>query len=132
MKRLESELLALPGAKKVAAEVTPVSEDKCAVMDLYEPYWRVDKASGVGGTTIRTHNEHGELTEGDPLVVKITTPPYESYVNLDYYSLDGGVVHMVPVPRIKANQAPPSYAATIGDLGEWTIAEPFVQNSWRC
>ena len=58
-------------------------------------------------------------------LVRITTPPYESYVNLDYYSLDGGVVHMVPGPRIEGNQAPPSYAATIGDLGEWIIAKPF-------
>jgi predicted Ser/Thr protein kinase len=123
-KRLESELLALPGAKKVAAEVTPVSDEKCAVMDLYEPYWRANQAAG-DATTIRTQNVHGDFTEGDPLVVKLTTPPYESYVNLDYYSLDGGVVHMVPGPRIEANQAPPNYTATIGDLGEWTVAEPF-------
>jgi predicted Ser/Thr protein kinase len=121
MKRLESELLALAGAKQVAVDVKPVSDDKCAVMDLYEPYWRGNKEA----TTIRTQNGSGELAEGDPLVVKITTPPYESFVNLDYYSLDGGVVHMVPGPRIKANQAPPNYAATVGDLGEWTIAEPF-------
>jgi hypothetical protein len=125
MTRLESELLALPGASKVAADVTPVSDDKCAVMDLYEPYWRGNQDAAEEGTTVRTQSKSGELTEGDPLVVKITTPPYESYVNLDYYSLDGGVVHMVPGPRIEANQAPPSYAATIGDLGEWTIAEPF-------
>ncbi len=124
VKQLESELLALPGATRVATDVTPVSAEKCAVMDLYEPYWRVNKAHGEA-TTIRTRNEHGELIEGDSLVVKITTPPYDSYVNLDYYSLDGGVVHMVPGPRITANQTPPSYAATIGDLGEWTIAEPF-------
>jgi len=124
VKRLESELRALPGAKKVAFDVTPVSDEKCAVMDLYEPYWRVNKATGEA-TTIRTRNASGEFTEGDPLVVSITTPPYESYVNLDYYSLDGGVVHMVPGPRIEANQAPPSYTATIGDLGEWVIAEPF-------
>jgi hypothetical protein len=124
IKRLESELLTLPGAKKVAVDVTPVSDEKCAVMDLYEPYWRINRDVG-DATTIRTRSEHGELTEGDPLIVKITTPPYESYVNLDYYSLDGGVVHMVPGPRIEGNQAPPSYAATIGDLGEWIIAKPF-------
>ncbi len=124
MKRLESELLTLPGAKKVAVDVTPVSDEKCAVLDLYEPYWRINEDAG-GATTIRTRSEHGELTEGDPLIVKITTPPYESYVNLDYYSLDGGVVHMVPGPRVEGNQAPPSYAATIGDLGEWIIAKPF-------
>jgi len=124
MKRLESELLALPGAKKVTADVTPVSEEKCAVMDLYEPYWRANKDAG-GATTIRTRSERGEFAEGDPLIVKITTPPYESYVYLDYYSLDGGVVHMVPGPRIEGNQAPPGYVATIGDLGQWIIAKPF-------
>jgi len=124
LKQLENELLALSGAKKVAIDVTPVSDEKCAVMDLYEPFWRVNKAAGEA-TTIRTRDEGGEFTEGDSLVVKITTPSYETYVNLDYYSLDGGVVHMVPGPRNEANQAPPGYAATIGDLGEWVIAEPF-------
>lgn len=122
--QLESKLLALPGAKNVVANVTPVSEEKCAVMDVYEPYWRMNRDKAEG-TSVRTRNQNGEFTEGDPLVVKITTPAYESYVNLDYYSLDGGVVHMVPGPRIEANQAPPNYTATIGDLGEWTIAEPF-------
>ncbi len=124
MKRLERELLALPGANKVSAEVQQVSDEKCAVIELYAPYWRVNKATDQG-TSIRTRSESGELSEGDPLVVKITTPPYESFVNVDYYSLDGGVVHLVPGPRIQANQAPANYAATIGDLGEWTIAEPF-------
>ena len=124
VKRLERELLSLPGARQVDTSLTPVSEDKCGALDLYEPYWRINKASGQG-TSIRTRADSGELTEGDPLVVQITTPPYESYVNVDYYALDGGVVHLVPGPRVQANQAPPNYAATIGDLGEWIIAEPF-------
>jgi len=124
LQQLENELLTLSGAKKVAIDVTPVSDEKCAVMDLYEPYWRVNKAASEAAT-IRTRDEDGAYIEGDSLVVKITTPSYETYVNLDYYSLDGGVVHMVPGPHIEANQAPPGYTATIGDLGEWVIAEPF-------
>jgi hypothetical protein len=124
VKRLERELLGLPGARKAAVDVTPITDEKCAVMELYEPYWRANEAAG-DRTTIRTRNEHDQFTEGDPLIVKITTPPYRSYVSLDYYSLDGAVVHMVPGPRIQGNQAPPGYTATIGDLGEWTIAKPF-------
>ena len=58
-------------------------------------------------------------------MVNITTPGYQSYVNIDYYVLDGSVVHMVPGPRARANQAPPNYAATIGNLGNWVIAKPF-------
>ncbi len=124
VKRLERELRSLPGAGQIDASLTPVSDDKCGVLDLYEPYWRINKASG-DGTSIRTRAESAEFIEGDPLVVQITTPPYETYVNVDYYALDGGVVHLVPGPRVQANQAPPNYAATIGDLGEWIIAEPF-------
>jgi hypothetical protein len=124
MQQIESDLLGLPGARRVSADLSRVSDEKCPVLELYEPYWRRNQQSGRE-TSIRTRNATGELVEGDPLVVKITTPPYESFVNLDYYSLDGGVVHMVPGPRVEGNQAPPSYAATIGDLGEWRVAEPF-------
>lgn len=124
MKNLERALLALPGARKVSAEVTPVSAEKCGVLDVYEPYWRTNQRAGAV-TSVRTRGANAELTEGDPLVVRITTPPYESYVSLDYYSMDGGVVHMVPRPRMQSNQVPASYSATVGDLGEWIIAEPF-------
>jgi len=123
-KALERELRGLPGAGRVEASLVRVSDQACAVLDLYEPYWRANKMSGQG-TSIRTRAESGELTEGEPLVVQITTPAYDSYVSVDYYSLDGGVVHLVPGPRVQANQAPANYAATIGDLGEWVIAEPF-------
>lgn len=124
VRRLERELLALPGAKKVATQITPVSDEKCGVLDLYERYWRANEAAGEV-TTIRTQNANANFVEGDPLVVKITTPSYPSYVNLDYFSLDGGVVHMVPGPLVEGNQAPPNYTATIGDLGQWTITKPF-------
>ncbi|HZX30260.1 MAG TPA: DUF4384 domain-containing protein, partial [Rhodocyclaceae bacterium] len=66
-----------------------------------------------------------ELAEGDPLVLNITTPGYDSYVNIDYYVLDGSVVHLVPSPRARDNQAPPGYSATIGSLGNWVISKPF-------
>jgi hypothetical protein len=39
--------------------------------------------------------------------------------------LDGGVLHMVPSPRARANQAPANYAATIGGMGNWVISKPF-------
>jgi len=58
-------------------------------------------------------------------VVDVTTPGFDSYVNVDYYQLDGSVVHMVPSPRAKDNQAPPHYTATIGTMGDWVVSKPF-------
>lgn len=124
VRKLEQDLLALPGAKEVSSNLARVDVSKCAVVDLLAPYWVPD--SGVGqSASIKTRQAGGEYVEGDPLVVEISTPAYETYVNVDYFSLDGGVVHMVPGPRALNNQAPANYKATIGDLGEWTIAEPF-------
>ena len=65
------------------------------------------------------------LTEGDSLMVDVTTAGVESFITLDYYSLDGNVVHLLPNPRARDNRAPPNYTATIGSLGEWAIGKPF-------
>ena len=122
MKKLEKKILALPGANKLSADLQRVVDTKCPIVELYAPYWM---SSSGASLTIQGKGEANELIEGEPLVVEIKTPSYESYVNVDYYSLDGGVVHMIPGPRARDNQAPPNYAATIGDLGEWTVSEPF-------
>jgi len=125
IKKLEKQILALPGAKKFSVELQRVVDTKCPIVELYAPYWMGSSGTGGSSLKIQSAGEANELIEGEPLVVEIKTPSYESYVNVDYYSLDGGVVHMIPGPRARDNQAPPDYAATIGDLGEWTVSEPF-------
>jgi serine/threonine protein kinase len=125
LKKLEKQILALPGAKKLDTELQRVVDTKCPIVELYAPYWMGNNETGTSRLTIQSAGGANELVEGEPLVVEIKTPSYESYVNVDYYSLDGGVVHMIPGPRARNNQAPPDYAATIGDLGEWTVSEPF-------
>jgi hypothetical protein len=101
-----------------------VSDEKCGVIEAFGPYWTKNRQAG-GETTIRMHDSGTELTEGNSLVIDVTTPGHESYVHVDYYVLDGNVVHLVPSRRAKANRAPPRYSATIGTLAGWTIAKPF-------
>jgi serine/threonine protein kinase len=125
IKKLEKQILALPGAKEVNTNLKPVVDTKCPIVELYAPYWTGRSGAGRNSLTILSKGKANELIEGESLVVEIKTPAYESYVNVDYYSLDGGVVHMIPGPRARDNQAPPNYAATIGDLNEWTVSEPF-------
>ncbi len=124
VKRLEKDLLALPGARVVSLNLKKVDKEKCAVIELFAPYWASKQGAGHDAL-IQAGREGNVFTEGDTLVVNLTTPDYESYVNIDYHSLDGSVVHMVPGPRARDNQAPANYDATIGDLGEWTVSEPF-------
>ncbi len=125
MHTLENSLSALAGAERLdLSGVTSLPRNQCAVIELLSEYWILnqDLAQGASITTTKDGNR---FFKGENLVLSIKTPPYESFVNLDYYSLDGNVLHMLPSRRFRENQAPPSYRATIGDLGEWTVAEPF-------
>lgn len=122
--RLKDTLAALPGVDTLTLDVQPLADDKCDTVGALAPYWvRNWQAGRVAALHVRPPT--GQLSDGDPLVVDVTTPGFDSYVNLDYYQLDGSVVHMVPSPRAKDNQAPPHYAATIGSGGDWIISKPF-------
>ena len=121
---LKDTLAALPGVDTLTLQVEPLADDKCDTVKAFAPYWIHNMQAGhVAALHVRPPS--GQLSDGDPLVVDVTTPGYDSYVNLDYYQLDGSVVHMVPSPRAKDNQAPPHYAATIGSAGDWIISKPF-------
>lgn len=125
---LKETLTALPGVDAVTLGVEPLADDKCDTVKALAPYWvRNWQAGRVAELHVRPPGgqSNGQLSDGDPLVVDVSTPGYDSYVNLDYYQLDGSVVHMVPSPRAKDNQAPPHYSATIGSAGDWIISKPF-------
>jgi hypothetical protein len=121
---LKDRLNALPGVSALNVDVTPLAVDKCDVIQFFAPYWTRNWQAGHAAA-LQVKATDGQLVEGEPLVVSVVTPGYDSYVNIDYYQLDGSVVHMVPSPRAPDNQAPPNYAATVGSAGDWVIAKPF-------
>lgn len=121
--RFREMLAAIPGTKNVSLNVQQLSDEKCGVVEMLAPYWK--QTQQAGGTTIRTKKPNAELVEGDYLVLDITTPAFDSFVHVDYFAFDGSVVHLVPSFRLKDNQAPPNYSATIGSLGNWVVSKPF-------
>jgi serine/threonine protein kinase len=124
---LKEQLTAMPGVTAVRLDVAQAARDKCPILATLGPYWSAYRQAG-GGAAIRLIGEHGadaRLTEGDSLMVDVTTPAVESYVAVDYYSLDGSVTHLLPNARARDNRAPPNYTATVGSLGEWGIGKPF-------
>lgn len=122
--RLKDMLSAAPGVQTLNLDVQQVSDSECDVINTFAPYWAMNQQAGRAAS-IHVKGASADLTEGDPLIVDITTPGYDSYVYVDYYVLDGNVAHLVPNMRARANQAPPNYTATIGSLGNWVIAKPF-------
>jgi hypothetical protein len=124
---VQDRLAGMPGVAAVRLDAARVARDKCPVLTALGPYWSAYRQAG-GGAAIRlagTHGPDAQLTEGDSLMVDVTTPAVESYVAVDYYSLDGSVTHLLPNARARDNRAPPNYTATVGSLGEWGIGKPF-------
>jgi hypothetical protein len=121
---LQSTLAGVPGMQRLSLDVQPLADDKCDVIKTLAPYWLSNRQL-LQPASIHTKAPNGQLSEGDPLVMDVRTPAFNSYVNIDYYALDGNVVHLVPSRRARNNQAPANYAATIGSLGEWAISKPF-------
>ncbi|WP_332670949.1 serine/threonine protein kinase [Aromatoleum sp.] len=122
--RLRDALGAIPGVATLKTDVQTVTDEKCPILETFGRYWAANQQAG-GEASVRMDANRRELTEGDRLVIDVTTPAYESYVNVDYYVLDGNVAHLVPSPRATANRAPPRYSAEIGTLAQWTISKPF-------
>ena len=127
--RLQDTLAAMPGVATVGLDVQQLDPDKCALMDAFAPYWIAHRRAG-GGARIRLAAPNAApssiLSEGDPLMVDVTTSAAaESFITVDYYVLDGNVVHLLPNPRARDNRAPANYTASIGSLGEWGIGKPF-------
>ena len=123
--RLKGMLGKAPGVTSLTLNVQQVNDNECDVIKAFAPYWIKNRQMGLSGASIHTKANNAELKEGDPLIVDITTPDYDSYVYVDYHVLDGHVAHLVPNKRARENQAPPHYAASIGSLGNWVVSKPF-------
>jgi hypothetical protein len=110
----------------VNLNVQQVDPDKCAVISTFAPYWVAHRrAGGSAAIHLAGRSANAVLTEGESLMVDVTTTAAESFIAVDYYALDSSVVHLLPNPRARDNRAPPNYTATVGSLGEWGIGKPF-------
>ncbi|MCP3707298.1 serine/threonine-protein kinase [Paraburkholderia sp. CNPSo 3274] len=124
MAHVHDALAQTPGGQAAKLDVTAVENHNCEVVSAFAPYWRANHLAG-GAATIHTQPLDARLTQGMPLIVDITTPHYDSYVNVDYFALDGSVVHLVPSNVERDNQAPPGFSATVGGSGYWLVDKPF-------
>ncbi|SAK73383.1 protein kinase [Caballeronia temeraria] len=122
--KLKEALGRVPGVKTTNFGVQQVADDKCDLLKVYGPFWTANRQTGRPAS-VHTRSRATRLTEGDPLIIDLMTPGFESYVNVDYFMLDGSVVHLVPNTRSRDNQAPANYTATIGTMGDWVVGKPF-------
>ncbi|MDB5746466.1 MAG: protein kinase, partial [Massilia sp.] len=122
-------LLAMSGMPAVHLAVREVDPGMCRVLSTFAPYWIAHRQAG-GGTGLRlagagktTTTAGATLAAGDSLMVDVTTPATASFMTVDAYSPDAGVIHLLPNALALDNRAPPGHRATIGRPGDWTIGK---------
>jgi type IV/VI secretion system ImpK/VasF family protein len=127
--RVASGVREIPGVRDVDAQLSVRIWPYCAVVALLEPLrLRNDQGAyqlGVGLPAAKAN----VLLEGDRVVVEVKAPNYPAYVYVDYYTIDGTVIHMFPNPREPGSgkQFPAEATVRAGEKIEppWQIAGPF-------
>ena len=124
--RLERELAALPGADKITSKVETLIWPYCEVMEILAPF----KLGGNNQAMDFGPKQHTtRYIQGDHLVLGLTAPSYDAYLYVDYYQLDGGVVHMLPSTPAQRKRYPAGQSFTIGEPQkggkQWQVEPPF-------
>lgn len=115
----------MPGVRRVTADVRVVTRPYCDLLGLLHPL-----RGTAPGTPIVPDEEHVmRFREGDALALELKTPPYEAYMYVDYFLLDGQVVHLLPNDLEKNNHLPAGQRTRIGEPGpgkrHWEVSPPF-------
>lgn len=99
----------------------------CRPVEVLRSFMEANRDRNLG-LAVSTAGTDGRLREGDELFLTIKAPEYDSYIYVDYFSLDGNVVHMLPNPASRDNRLAASGQTKLGSGGpgrSWTIREPF-------
>ena len=79
--------------------------------------------------TLRSATGSNTFLEDTPLILEIKTPGFFAQVYVDYYQMDGTVVHILPNDQETDNKRAPDVRFTLGDVTagqrQWLIFPPF-------
>ncbi len=109
-----------PSAAQDTVSVTTDSR-LAALADIYAP---IEDQS----LSLRLNSPEGHYVNGDSFAVKVTAAAANLFLYLDYYQLDGYVVHIVPSLAMPENQIGRDQTLSIGadpDATQYTVQPPF-------
>jgi hypothetical protein len=92
---LQTRLSQVRGVKQVVAQLQVRGRPYCELLEMLGPYTKSQVAQ-AGGMRLRIQNYAGRLTEGDAIVFDMASPGFPAYLYVDYFQLDGNVVHLYP------------------------------------
>lgn len=118
------------------AELEGVIEvDTSKVKSLIWPYCELEPFLAKLRRNMNAHTQLDstssirEYVEGDPLEFGLNAPSYEAYLYVDYFQIDGNVVHVLPTQRKQHRRYPAGDRIKIGDRAKgetrFEVGAPF-------
>ncbi len=125
LQRVEREVTAMPGVKAPQFDLGLRVWPHCEVFSILKPYQARNTDKSYGLDVQAPSARDGKLREGDAVRVQVVAPRHDSYIWVDYYTVDGSVMHL------NAGHAPMLlHAGQTLELGRdipssWLVSPPF-------
>ncbi len=101
----------------------------CGALDAIRPVAARNFGGSDSGFAIALPHPGAALRSRELLKLRVTTPPFATWLQVDYLQHDGKVWHMHPSDDEPARQFPPDAHAVIGEphggFGGWEVGEPY-------
>jgi len=123
--RVEAEVSAMPGVRAPQFDIGLRVWPHCEVFSILKPYQvrNVEKAYGLDVEAPSAVD--GKLREGDSVRVQVVAPRHDSYIWVDYYTVDGSVMHLNPGHAPLALRAGQTLELGRDIPSSWLVSPPF-------
>lgn len=129
--RVEQDLRAIEGVNALTMDIGTRIWPHCEVVALLKPYQQRSQENRQGLQVTPTAGHSDLFAEGERVVVKLVQANYDGYLYVDYYTVDGSVIHLYPNLRepesgrlVKAGEQ-----FNVGEKSPegWIVGPPFGQ-----
>ncbi len=126
IERIRTSLTNLRGVSEVRTDIRRMSDAQCRLVNMMSPFVAANRDFSRR-LSVRAPDPNARYMENDNLIIDLGAPGRAGYIYVDYYSLDGGVVHLMPSPALPGNRMSANSSRRLGDRpanGEWMIGKP--------
>lgn len=125
---LSAALQSLPPNFGITDHVQTIDGPYCDALNTIRPYSGMfQPAASLLGLSLA--NGKTTLHDGDLITVDETMPNFTGYLETDYFSSDGSVLHLYPTPTDAAAKFGPGAVKTLGDPtkggASWQVSAPY-------
>ena len=106
-------------------QVDQIDGTHCQTIDIFKSYWQSNHTSSTS-VAVRTDRPGAAFRNDTRLVFELETPGPRRFIYIDYYTLTGDVVHLLPSPPLPRNEFTGRTVRRFGDKkANWVIGPPF-------